>query len=252
MLGRHHITLSVGTVAVVVLPLFMLYPIPVLIILTGTAIGSLIPDADSPDAAIFHSEVKGLTGGYSNLINVVAILNPVFGFGTKYLIYKPAVRFYDSVVFDEYGIKEDHRGFLHSFLGVGTATMLTGVYTLSVLVFLDLLWFTGLGLFLFGYLVGALLHLLEDSCTKSGIQWNYPFQSWKLRGEISTTARPEDMAYQRGLLTVLGVGSLGMFFAPTVTFDIPIIAFVLLGVGGVSLCWGIFTIRFAKCSVHPT
>lgn len=252
MLGRHHISLSVGTVAVAVLPFFSLYPIPVLLVLTGTAIGSLIPDADSPDAAIFHNEVKGLSGGYSNLLNATAVLNPIFGFVTKYLIYKPAVKFYDLVIFDQYEIEERHRGFLHSFLGIGTATVLTTVYLIPVLLVLDLVWFAGVGLFIAGYIVGAVLHLLEDSCTKSGIQWNFPFQTWKIKGQITTTARPEDMVYQRKFLTVLGFGAFGMFLAPNIATDVPEIVFVLIGVFGVILSWGIFAIVFANCTVHPS
>lgn len=92
MLGRHHLSLSVATVALVVFPLFTLYPNATLLALLGAAIGSLIPDADSPDAAIFHTEVRGMKKeGFSNLLNAAAVLNPVFGYATKYLIYKPAV-----------------------------------------------------------------------------------------------------------------------------------------------------------------
>lgn len=251
MLGRHHISLSVATVAIVVLPLFPTHPNETLLVLTGTAIGSLIPDADSPDAAIFHEEVKGLEGGYSNILNAAAFLNPVFGYTTKYAVYKPAVWFYDSVVFDEYDIAERHRGFLHSFLGLGTATVLTAVYLLPVLVVLGLLWLPGVGLFMAGYLVGALLHLLEDSCTKTGIQWNFPFQSWALKGELTTTARPEDTKYPRYFLLILGAGTLMMFVAPSILTDVS--GFVLAGVGllGVVCAWGVFTLGVANCSVHP-
>lgn len=216
MLGRHHLSLSVVTVALVVLPLFSLYPTAVLLALTGAAIGSLIPDADSPDAAIF-------------------------------LIYKPAVKFYDSIVLNQYDIAERHRGFLHSFLGLGTMTILTAVYMLPVLFLLELFWLVGIGVFLAGYLAGAVLHLVEDTCTKSGIQWNFPFQSWKLRGQITTTARPEDMRYQRGFLTVLGVSAGGMFIAPTIVTEISAILFSLVGLLLAIVLWSVFAVGVANC-----
>lgn len=250
MLGRHHLALSVTTVALVVFPLFPRYPNAVLLALSGATIGSLIPDADSPDAAIFHPEVRGMKqDGFSNLLNAVTVLNPVFGYVTKYLIYKPAVTFYDAVVFPEHDIAERHRGFLHSFLGLGTMTLLTAVYLLPILFLLELFWLTGIGVFLAGYFAGTVLHLLEDSCTKSGIQWNFPFQSWKLSGQITTTARPEDMRYQQGFLTVLGIGAAGMFFIPTVMTHISAVLFALLGLGLAVMLWSVFVVGVAKCRV---
>lgn len=252
MLGRHHLSLSVATVALVVFPLFTLYPTAVLLALAGAAIGSLIPDADSPDAAIFHTEVRGMKKeGFSSLLNAAAALNPVFGYPTKFLIYKPAVKFYDSIVFNQYDIAERHRGFLHSFLGLGTMTILTAVYILPVLFLLELFWLVGIGVFLAGYLAGAVLHLIEDSCTKSGIQWNFPFQSWKLRGQISTTARPEDMRYQQGFLTVLGAGAGGMFFAPTIVTEISAILFSVVGLLLAIVLWSVFAVGVATCRLVP-
>lgn len=252
MLGRHHLTLSVATVAVVALPWFTVAPEFVLLVLTGTAIGSLIPDADSPDAAIFHGEVKGMKGGFSDLLNAVTVLNPVFGFVTKYLIYKPSVWFYDTVVFTERDIAERHRGFLHSFLGLGTTTALTAVYMLPVLFFLDLFHVVGLAVFLAGYVSGALLHLLGDSCTKSGIQWNYPFQLWTVKGRITTTARPEDVRYQRGFLTVLGIGVAGMFFAPSVLEQLSVLVLSAIGLLLAVLLWSGFAIGVARCRVYSS
>lgn len=252
MLGRHHLSLSVGTVALVALPLFPLHPHETLLIFTGTAIGSLVPDADSPDAAIFHDEVKGLSGGYGEILNAIAILNPVFGYTTKYLIYKPAVKFYDKFVFGGYDIAERHRGFLHSFLGLGTVTFMTTLYLIPVIIFLDLVWILGLGVFVIAFLSGAILHLLEDSCTKSGIQWNFPFQSWKLKGQITTTAKPEDMKYQRYFLTILGIGAAGMFFTPVIIEEVSPYYFSIVGFVVAVILWLIFSKGVAKCRIHPS
>ena len=252
MLGRHHLTLSLATVSLVVLPVFALAPEATILVLVGAAIGSLIPDADSPDAAIFHDEVRGLKGGASDLANAPGVLYPVFGYVTKYLIYKPAVRFYDAYVFERHDIAERHRGFSHSFLGLGTMATMTAVYLLPVLWSLGLVWLVGLGAFFAGYLAGALLHLLQDSCTKTGIQWNFPFQSWRLQGQLTTTARPEDVYYQRGFLTVLGAAAFGMFLAPSLLETVPVL---LLSLGGLALavvCWSVFAVGIARCRLSPS
>lgn len=249
MLGRHHLLLSVGTVALVVSPLFAHYPNAVLVAIVGTAVGSLIPDADSPDAAIFHPEVRGLKGTSGEVLNAVAPLFPAFGYVTKYLIYKPAVKAYDAFVFDEYEIEENHRGFLHSFLGLGTATVVTALYLVVVLLFLEILSLPHLAIFLGAYLLGALLHLAQDSCTKTGIQWNYPFQDWEIKGGLTTTARPEDTKYQRGFLTVLGVLVGGFFLLPLVFTRVPA---VLVSAGSTfvaAILWLFFGKVVAKCRI---
>lgn len=246
MLGRHHVSLSVATVGLVVLPLFTLYPMLAMVALVGAAIGSLIPDADSPDAAIFHQEVRGV----NDLLNAPGVLYPAFGYVTKFLIYKPVVRFYDTMVFDQYDIGERHRGFLHSLLGLVTLTVLTGLYLLPVLFVLDLLSIIGLGVFLAAYLVGAVLHLIEDSCTKSGIQWNFPFQSWKVRGRLTTTARPEDTKYQRRFLTVLGIGAGAMFILPSLLDHVSVLLLAMAGFVTALVLWAGFSVGIARCGIN--
>lgn len=249
MLGRHHLSLSVGTAALVFLPIFPVFPLISILALVGTAIGSLIPDADSPDAAIFHTEVRGMGDGVNDLLNATAPLYPIFGKVTKYLIYKPAVRFYDEVVFDEYEIAERHRGFLHSFLGLGTILVLTALYMTPILFFLDMIWTGGLAVFLGAYFGGAILHLVEDSCTKRGIQWIFPFQSWRLKGQIRTTADPSDMQYQRGFLSVLGLSGSALFLLPLMVTQYPPYWFSIGGLVLGVLLWLVFTIGFAKVRI---
>lgn len=251
MLGRHHLTLSVGSVAVAVAPLFPTLPRLVIVAIAGAAIGSLVPDADSPDAAIFHQEVRGIEGSNAEVLNALGILYPVFGYATKYLIYKPAVAFYDRFVFENLEIRERHRGFLHSLLGLATCTILTGVYMVVVLLLLHLFSVRYLLGFLIAYFVGAVLHLTQDSCTKTGIQWNYPFQGWSINGQISTTARAEDMRYQRGLLTGLGGLTVAMFVLPLIVQQIPAVLFSIGGGLLVVLIWVGFGRFAADCTVYP-
>lgn len=249
MLGRHHLLLSVGTVSIVLAPVFATYPLLVMIAISGTAIGSLIPDADSEDAAIFHTKVRGIGGSRAQILQVLGIVYPVFGYATKYLIYKPSVIFYDRFVFEGYDIRERHRGYLHSFIGIGTTTVLTGLYMVPVLVFLELFSVIGLAVFLVGYVTGAGLHLVEDSCTRTGIQWNYPFHDWKLKGQITTTTKPEDTRYQRGFLVVMGMAAVGMFLLWAVLEAVPLFVFPIGGALLAIVLWLIFARFVAKCRV---
>jgi hypothetical protein len=84
--------------AIFALTFFTGYPNLILVVTVASAVGSLIPSADSPDAAVFHFEVRGISGGYSNLLYAPGAMYPVFGLVTNYLIYESAVIFYDSPV----------------------------------------------------------------------------------------------------------------------------------------------------------
>lgn len=153
----------------------------------GVSVGSLIPDIDAGDAAIFHFNVRGLKGDTGRLLNdFVAPVLPVFGYVTKYLIYRPVLFIYDKVIFQNYSFSDQHRAFTHSLLGVFTLTAVTGLLIASLLYLLDYLNLYFLSVFLMAYASGCFLHMLQDSCTRTGIAWNSPFSSKKLKGEIYT------------------------------------------------------------------
>ena len=177
--------LSAATAAALVAP-FIEHTGLALTFFTGACIGSLIPDVDAHDAAIFHRDLKGLNHGTGKMVNgFIGPMLPFFGYTTKYLIYIPAVKFY-NFLFSSYSFQEKHRSFSHSVLGVFTMTALTGIYLASFLSLLGVFIPFYLGTFLLSYMLGAFLHMLQDSCTKSGIAWNSPFSRTKLKGKLKT------------------------------------------------------------------
>lgn len=197
--------ISLATVSVVLMPFLDNHGALALTVFLGTAVGSLIPDSDSKDAAIFHSNVKGLNGDIGSLVNnLFAPVFPVFGYATKYAIYKPAVIIYDKT-FSNYSFQEKHRSFSHSILGVLTMTAVTGLYITPLLIYLNILSIPYLTAFLTAYMAGAFMHMLEDSCTKTGISWNAPFSSTKLKGKLTTSSKPEHVKKPRYLLYTLGI-----------------------------------------------
>lgn len=236
MLGRHHFTLSIATVAAVIVPFASVAEIPVLISLLGVAIGSLIPDVDAADAAIFHTNVSGLRGQFGDIVNrLIGPLLPVFGYTTKYLIFMPAVLVFD-LLSDSYSFSGDHRSFTHSLLGVATMTTVTGLYLLFILSGLNMMNLPFLVIFLSGYAVGALLHMLEDSTTKTGIKWNSPFSDFRLSGAISTG---EDNAKPRLMSYLLGGTTVATFYTAT-SSTAPVFRSSLAGLVTVTVLWLMF------------
>lgn len=184
MLGRQHFLLSTMTGLLVVSPFIRSYEMFSLAALLGIAIGSLIPDIDASDATIFHTNVKGLHRSPGKMFNfVVGPVMPVFGYLTKYLVYIPSVKVLN--LFTDYSFKEGHRSFTHSLIGVTILTSLTGFILYPLINELGLNPFL-LYFFLAGYFSGAILHMLQDSFTVSGIAWNQPFSNTKLKGKLKT------------------------------------------------------------------
>lgn len=203
MLGRQHFTLSVTTAFLVLTPFFGDHRIAAISALAGIAIGSLIPDIDAPDATVFHSKIKGLHRSPAKLFGAfISPLLPLFGYLTKYLVYVPSV-FLLNVFSGSYRFEEGHRSFTHSLVGVAVLTAATGLLLRPVFAYLGVLEF--LFFFLAGYSAGALLHMLQDSFTRSGIAWNQPFSSLKLEGELRTG---KDNFRPHFYLLVLAVASL--------------------------------------------
>ncbi|MFB6116404.1 MAG: metal-dependent hydrolase [Candidatus Nanosalina sp.] len=185
MLGRQHFTLSIATGLIVLTPLFVNKNPLVLPALLGIAIGSLIPDIDASDATVFHTKVNGLHGMFSELTNtILGPLLPVFGYLTKYMVYKPSI-FVLNLFSDEYVFEGGHRSFTHSITGVLVMTVFTGFLIWPPLHYFGIKALY-LVFFLAGYMGGAFLHMLQDSFTRSGISWNQPFSDFRVSGSLRT------------------------------------------------------------------
>lgn len=204
MLGKQHLTLSVMSMTPVLIPWLESYPFFVIISLIGVGIGSLIPDVDAKDAAVFHTNIRGLKSTPGLAFNrLLAPSLPLFGYITKYFIYKPAIHLFNLIT--SYNFQEKHRHLTHSILGIFTVTSVTGLYLMIPLILLEINLVFPLT-FLIGYFVGQFLHLIQDSCTKSGVAWRQPFSNTKLKGNLTTgkdNFKPLMLLYLLSGLTLL-------------------------------------------------
>ena len=196
MLGKDHITLSLFTVSAILMPFFLDGTTTGLFILAmiGVGIGSLAPDADSPDAAIFHKNIRGLKGSTRKIINSwIGPFLPIFGFILKFLIYIPSVKIIQFLVKKDkislqYKVTETHRGILHSASGLIISSIALLVYSsVLMLIFPQLLSTKAVLVFNIAFGIGFFLHLIEDSCTVSGVNFSFPMSKiWLFKGEIRT------------------------------------------------------------------
>ncbi|MDD1653427.1 MAG: metal-dependent hydrolase [Methanomicrobiales archaeon] len=182
MKGVHHLLLTTTTGGFAVTPLVPLIPpewLPPLAL--GLVIGSLAPDADASDAAILHAGIPGRGTGARGFSRWIL---PLFGYLIRYLVYLPVW----AVLRLLFGRRcsREHRGLLHSLLGVTATALLTSGY---LALFLFLLGHTAYPLLVpFGLalLAGAILHLVEDTTTVTGIRWAYPWSDHAVHGTLRT------------------------------------------------------------------
>lgn len=216
----------------------------------GVAIGSLLPDVDGEDATIFHQSVRGTKKDVGKdlhqLIQTISAFFPYFGYPVKYLIYRPTVWIYDRIL--PYDVSGKHRGYTHSHLGIWTTGVLTALLFAVALILFDAFdpFFTTV--FFGGLVSGMYLHILEDSCTKSGIAWNYPFSNTTLSGALTTTTKAEDVRPMQGFLVCIGIifGSSAFLMD---LYQVPVLLIVGLNFGILTILWSIFVFGVSSAGI---
>jgi len=213
MRGDQHVYLSLTTAGLLIAPwIAVLDPALIAVLLFGVFVGSLAPDADAADAAIFNGRLGGVKGKRGQIVNGLAVVLPVFGYTIRYLIYYPLSLVFALILRKSY--RHRHRGLLHSLPGVGLTSLLLSGYLAVILTWL------GVSLALlpaFGaaFFVGCILHLVEDTCTPAGVAWLYPFSRRRLAGSVrawgNLEVRPAVFAI------ILALAAVTVLIAPVVT-----------------------------------
>lgn len=181
MLGKDHVSITLGTVFPFTIPLIFSensHPVYAFCLLVAAVIGSLIPDADSDEKPKLHYDFK-------IIYYIMVPLHKLIVFSFNFFNLKEKMNL-------QYVVEEQHRGIMHSPIGVFISSFVLTLLTTIVGYFV----FHGINATLIGFLFlglisGQFLHLLEDSCTVSGIKWLFPFGTGELKGSIYTVNKIE-------------------------------------------------------------
>lgn len=179
MLGKDHINISIAFVIPFLLPLVFLNVGDMLVFVTflfAVFIGSLLPDTDCGGKATIYYRFPEI----DNFMKKVVGKSIIWSF--NHLISKEKIK-------TEHQVGDEHRGIMHSPAGVLFSSLILVIPVLIfALVFGFFNWMVMSALF-FGLLIGQLLHLFEDSCTISGINWLFPFKTKEMKGKIYTFSK---------------------------------------------------------------
>ncbi len=188
MRGVEHVRISLFSAGVLLAPQAPTLGVQLtLVSLLGAFIGALAPDADAEDAAIFHSRMNGVSGFRGLIINTAAIILPIFGYTIRYLIYYPLSLVFLAIFGKRY--RHQHRGLLHSITGVCLTTGILLAYIWALFVYIGWHPLPVLPTFGIAFFCGCFFHLMEDTCTPSGVAWLYPFSRVRACGTIRTSSR---------------------------------------------------------------
>jgi|APSaa5957512622_1039677.scaffolds.fasta_scaffold32800_1 membrane-bound metal-dependent hydrolase YbcI (DUF457 family) len=176
MLGKQHMLLSTGTVLPFLIPLvFLESNLPLLyaiIFYIAVMIGSLTPDADCGGKSKLHYDFP----------YVYVAMKPIQWLTVK-LFRSKKIRAKLKV---EKEVKEEHRGIMHSPIGILISSFLLSLVLMGILILLNSLNGIIILIIFAGLFIGQFLHLLQDSCTKTGINWKFPFGDKLVKGKIFT------------------------------------------------------------------
>jgi inner membrane protein len=235
MRGDQHVLISLCTAGFLVAPWVQcLNPILIATVLFGIFVGSLAPDADAVDAAIFNGRIDGLKGKRGQILNAIAVVLPVFGYTIRYLIYYPLSLGFSALFRKNY--RHQHRGLLHSLIGVALTTGILLGYLAMIFFWLD--WpLVLLPAFGVAFFAGCVFHLLEDTCTPSGVAWLFPISRRRLVGGVHAHGRFE---LRPAIFTLLlASGTAGLCLAPY-GLAVPPEALRLIAIGGAAFLWLLF------------
>ncbi|HVP94980.1 MAG TPA: metal-dependent hydrolase [Methanoregulaceae archaeon] len=168
MITRHHISLAIGSIIILYFPLISTNPVILASIGAGVCAGVVIPDIQMKKPRRF------------NALSLAWCLVQVFK--------RSILRLYVSLHRNVTGIRAeaDDKRLTHSLPGL---FFLVGVIGISILC---ITWVFPFGypvhflrVFLAGIIIGLILHILEDSCTKKGLCLFFPFsETWRISGSI--------------------------------------------------------------------
>lgn len=184
MKGRNHVLITWGVVLPVLYPIISIYPVETVLAFITLTLGCLTPDIDIKTSTLFKGG-KSLQNGVTEPFYVLfgSFLFP-FALFMRYLVAKPGQLLVGVTTENE--LNTGHRGFTHTLPGLVSVITILGFYASVLLLYLNIYEFQFLFVGLIGFTFGYILHLLQDSLTKSGILWIHPFSEIKLRGSLKT------------------------------------------------------------------
>jgi membrane-bound metal-dependent hydrolase YbcI (DUF457 family) len=214
------------------------------LIFLGLFSGAIFPDTDCKESRIFKLKQDNSKIGWQrsykeykskrdaqNMYNaflffyssILIILGHLF----RYILYYPSyflVFLVNKKWVKEDSLQDEHRGISHTLLGIFIASSFFFILVVLFNIYLQSFPMRVLIIPAISFFIAGNLHLLQDSISKWGIKWLYPFSNKKIYGDYSAFNSDSRIVYFT-LLLVISV-SLVFFLTHYLKNNIPNLFFI--------------------------
>jgi len=239
----------------------------ILLIFLGLFCGAIFPDTDCKESRMFRMKQDNRRIGWQSSYNeykskknaknlhntflffysfILISLGNVF----RFLLYYPSyfvIFLMNKKWVKEDSIKDEHRGISHTLLGIFAATTFFFVLIFFVNLYLKITAIKLLVIPTLSFFIASNLHLLQDSISKWGIKWFYPFRKNRIYGNYSVFN--EDIRIIYFVISLIGSIILIFFLSNYLKYNLPNLFFIgniILPILFVVLS---FVILFKSCNV---
>ena len=135
---------------------------------------------------------------YNMLMFFYSSLLIILGNLFRYILYYPSyglIYLMNKQWVKEDSMKDEHRGISHTLLGIFIASIFFFILTFFANIYLNLTSLKLLFIPTLSFFAGSNLHLIQDSISKWGIKWFYPFKKSRIYGDYSAINKDLRIAY---------------------------------------------------------
>ncbi len=187
----------------------------ILLVFWGLFCGAMYPDTDCKESRIFkmkqdtskigwqssyreYRTKRNAQNIHNTLLFIYSSILIFLGSLFRYVLYYPSygvVYLINKKWIKEDSMRDEHRGISHTLFGVFIASILFSI----LLFFVNLYFRLATPLFLIvislAFFFAGNLHLLQDSISKWGVKWLYPFRETTVFGDYSAFSQDIRMLY---------------------------------------------------------
>jgi len=239
----------------------------VLLIFVGLFCGAIFPDTDSRESRLFKMKQENSRIGwqssykeykakkdaqhvYNLFLFFYSLILIMLGNIFRYLLYYPSyftVYLMNKKWVKEYSIKDEHRGISHTLFGVFIGSIFFFILIFLVNNYFNLIILKFLFISTLTFFLSSNLHLLQDSISKYGIRWFYPFKKIRIYGEYSAFSFDSRIMYF--VLSLILSIILSFFLSSYIKNNFPGLLLVINIILPILFVFLSFTLLFKSCNV---
>lgn len=252
------------------LPALITFNLPtsiIFLIFLGLFCGAIYPDTDCPKSRIFkikqdtskigwqssykeYKAKKDAQNMYNTFLFIYSSILVILGYLFRYLLYYPSygiIYLMNKKWFKEDSVKDEHRGTSHTIFGTFIASLLFLILLILANIYVDSLTNSVLIIPSISFFISANIHLLQDSISKTGITWLYPFNSIKISGNYSAFTDDKRIVIFNLALSVIAISN--YYLIKYINNNYPKIILVSIILSPLLFCFIAFYVLFKSCKV---